>query len=152
MSAHAQAILDDIISERRAAVIRIAREWVGVRYQHGARIKGECADCTFVAKVYEEAGLIPRVPIEPYLSNAHLNRASGQYLLHVKKHAREIDRERARPGDLVMFLIARDYSHAAIITDWPTVIHADMAAGAILEVPAGDSMPGARALKFFTLW
>jgi cell wall-associated NlpC family hydrolase len=137
----------------RIAVVRIAREWIGTRYQHGARLKGECCDCTFVALVYEEAGLVPKVPIQPYSSNAHLHRASSQYLLHVKRYAREINLEQVRAGDLVMFFIARDFSHAGIVTDWPEIIHADMAAGGVVPGRAthGD-LARAKTLKFFTLW
>lgn len=141
-------------SEERERVVRIAREWIRTPYQHGARIKHVAGDCTFVAMVYEEAGLVPHIYISPYSSMAHLHRASGQYLLHVKKYAHEIVRESAKPGDLVMFHIARDFSHSGIIdTDgWPWIIHADMAAQIILRARGDQAqLAAATAMKFYSL-
>lgn len=141
--------------EQRARVVAVAREWLATPYRHGARIKNVACDCTFFAVVYEEAGLVPHVPIRPYSSMAHLHRASGQYLQHIRRYAHEIDESRARPGDIVMYLIARDFSHGGIVIDpgWPAIIHADMGAGAV--VPA-DGTQGAlaRATRrtFFSLW
>ena len=137
--------------EERQRVVRIAREWLGTPYQHGARIKGVCCDCTFPAEVYREAGLIRPMKIEPYCSNAHLHRASSQYLIQVRKIARETDAP--GPGDLAMFFIARDFSHSGVITDagWPWVIHADMAAKAVIEV-RGDELAHVQTIKFFSLW
>lgn len=139
--------------EERAAVVRIAYEWIGTRYQHGARIKGVVCDCTFPAKVYEEAGLCAALNIAPYSTMAHLHRASSQYLLHVRRIGREVSE--GKPGDLVMFFVGRDFSHSGIITEegWPWIIHADMAAGAVLKV-RGDQgeLQRSRQIKFFSLW
>src|SRR5258706_75185 len=106
---------------QRQRVVTIAHSWIGTKYGHGARIKQVAADCTFFAKVYEEAGLVPEVPISVYSSNAHLHRASGQYLLHIRKYAHEVARDRVRPSDIAMFHIARDFSHGGIVNahDWP---------------------------------
>ncbi len=157
----------DELSERRR-VVEIAREWIGTPYVHGARIKRVAADCTFFAKVYEEAGLVSEVPIAAYVSNAHLNRASGAYLGHIRRYAREIEEGRVRPGDIAMFHIARDYSHGGVVNahdwpehmsefekaqGWPWIVHANMQAGMIFE-ERGDQtcLALARGVKFFTLW
>jgi hypothetical protein len=154
-------------AERRR-IVEIAREWIGTPYFHGARIKKIAADCTFFAKVYEEAGLIEQVPIAAYSSTAHLHRASGQYLQHIRKYAREIPEALVRPGDIAMFHIARDFSHGGIINahdwpehvkefdlaeGWPWIIHANMGAGLVFE-ERGDqtNLALASAVKFFTLW
>ena len=145
------------IAAERALVVKIAREWIGTKYQHGARIKGVCCDCTFPAEVYHEAGLIRPLQIRPYNSMAHLHLASSQYLNQVRKIAREIEQKDALPGDLAMFFIARDFSHSGIITEagWPNLIHADMRAGAVLEARGDELLPRqdhVRAIKFFSLW
>jgi hypothetical protein len=154
--------------EQRQRVVTIARSWIGTTYQHGSRIKGVAADCTYFAKVYEEAGLVPEVPIECYSSNAHLHRASGQYLQHIRRYAREIAVEQVRPGDIAMFHIARDFSHGGVINahdwpehvsdfataeGWPWIIHANMTAGLVFE-ERGDqtTLALSKAVKFFTLW
>lgn len=141
--------------EQRATVVRIAHEWVGTPYQHGARIKRVACDCTFFAMVYEEAKLVPHVPIRPYSSMAHLHRASGQYLQHIRKYAHEVDDQQTKPGDIVMYFIARDFSHGGIIIEpgWPSIIHADMGAGAVVPADGtqGQLARSSRRL-FFSLW
>jgi len=139
------------VAAERARVVAIAHEWIGTRYQHGARIKGVCCDCTFPAKVYEEARVTGPIAIAPYVSNAHLHRASGQYALRVREIARQV--ERGEPGDLALFFLARDYSHSGIITaeGWPWIIHADMAAGAVLKVRADSGeLTRASRIAFFS--
>jgi hypothetical protein len=154
--------------EQRKRVVAVAHSWIGTPYRHGARIKGVAADCTFFAKVYEEAGLVPEVPISVYSSNAHLHRASGQYLQHIRKYAHEVARDRVRPGDIAMFHIARDFSHGGIVNahdwpehvekfdqavGWPWIIHGDMGAGVIYEVRGDQAhLAMAREVKFFSLW
>lgn len=138
---------------QRLRVVALTREWLGTRYQHGARIKRVCCDCTFFAKVFEEAGLIPEVNINPYASNAHLNRGSGQYLQILTQYARQV--EKPQIADIAMFHIARDFSHSGVITErgWPWIIHADMTAGMVLEA-RGDqaSLAAAKAVRFYSFW
>ena len=154
--------------EERQRVVDIAHQWIGTKYVHGARIKGEAADCTFFAKVYEEAGLVPEVPIEVYSSMAHLHRASGLYLQHIRRYAHEVTVDKVRPGDIAMFHIARDFSHGGIVNahdwpryaadfdaaeGWPWIIHADMGAGLIYEARGDQAqLAMAKAVKFFSLW
>lgn len=154
--------------EQRQRIVSVAREWVGTKYLHGARFKQVGADCTFFAKVYEEAGMVPPVPIEMYSSLAHLHRASGLYLQHIRKYAHETTAGKVRPGDIAMFHIARDFSHGGVINahgwpehvadfetaeGWPWIIHANMMAGMIFE-ERGDQtlLATAKAVKFFTLF
>jgi cell wall-associated NlpC family hydrolase len=109
---------DDVMEEarQRANVVRIALEWERTPYVHQGRIKGKAADCTFFAKVYEEAGLLPPITIPPYSHQAHLNRQGAMYLPIVERHAkREITEAGAGPGDVVMYFIARSWSHGAVI-------------------------------------
>jgi hypothetical protein len=152
--------------EQRQRVVTIARQWIGTPYRHGARIKRIAADCTFFAKVYEEAGLVEEVPIACYSSAAHLHRASSQYLLHIRRYASEISKDQVRPGDIAMFHVARDFSHGGVVNahgwpeypfeeavGWPWIIHGDMQAGIVYEVRADQGhLALAREVKFFSLW
>ena len=160
--------MNDTELEQRQRVVTIARSWVGTVYGHGARIKQVAADCTFFAKVFEEAGLVPEIPISVYSSMAHLHRASGQYLKHIRNYAHEVEVGRVRPGDIVMYLIARDFSHGGVVNahdwpehvkdfeaaqGWPWIIHADMGAGVVYEARGDQAqLAMARQVKFFTLW
>ena len=160
--------MDERDLDQRKRAVTIAREWIGTPYRHGARIKQVAADCTFFAKTYEEAGLVPEVPIEAYSSMAHLHRGSGVYLLHIRKYAHEVELDKVRPGDIAMFHIARDFSHGGIINahdwpeyvgdfnsaeGWPWIIHADMGAGLVYEARGDQAQLAlAKAVKFFSLW
>jgi cell wall-associated NlpC family hydrolase len=138
----------------RARVVAIALEWERTPYVHQGRIKGKCADCTFPAKVYEEAGLMPAIEIPQYGPQAHLNRQAAPYIFIVERHAkREITEKDALPGDLVMFRIARTWSHSAIIIDsgWPHVIHADIAARFVIRA-RGDQGELRVERRFFSFW
>ena len=139
--------------EQRAAVVKEAREWLGTPYFHGGRIKNVGADCTFIANVYENAGLVPHVDIAPYCSQAHLHRTAGLYLQTIKKYGKETSDP--NPGDIAMYWFGRDFSHGAIIIDpgWPTIIHGDMLAGMIL-LARGDqaNLLEAKQRIFLTLW
>ena len=154
-------------TDERQRVVEIAHQWIGTPYRHGARLKGLAADCTFFAKVYEEAALVPTVPIEAYSSLAHLHRASGAYLQHIRRYAREIEEHESKPGDIAMFHIAREFSHGGIINahdwpkyvpdfakarGWPWIIHASMASRLVFEERADQVLGTAKAVKFFTLW
>jgi len=140
---------------QRKEVVRIAMEWERTPYVHQGRIKGKCADCTFFAKVFEEAGLIKPVDIPPYGPQAHLNRQAAAYLPLVLQHAaREIDVAEALPGDVVMYLLGRTWSHGAVIIEpgWPSIIHADIGARYVIRA-RGDAGPfSAAPRRFFSFW
>lgn len=141
--------------EQRADVVRIALEWERTPYVHQGRIKGLAADCTFFAKVFEEAGLIPTVAIPPYSAQAHLNRSASLYLPLVERYAkREIDETHARPGDVVMYLLARTWSHGAVIINpgWPTIIHADLGARHVIRARGNDGVMRGAPRRFFSFW
>lgn len=142
-------------AEERAEVLRIAFEWERTPYVHQGRIKGKAADCTFFAKVFEEAGLIPPVAIPPYSPQAHLNRQGAMYLPLVEKYAkREISEAEAQPADIVMYQIARSWSHGAVIIPpgWPHVLHADLSARFVIRA-LGDqgNLLGAER-RYFSFW
>jgi len=108
----------------RQHLLSVARSWLGTPYHTGARVKGHGADCiTFVAGVFEEAGLTPRISIPPYSQQWHLHRDTERYLEGLLKYTREIT-ERPQPGDIALWKFARCFSHGAIVVKWPLVMHA----------------------------
>ena len=140
--------------EQRAAVVNEAMEWLGTPYFHGGRIKGVAADCTFIAKVYEKAGIVPRVEIEAYSPQAHLHRTSGIYLKTIKDCGGKETTD-PKPGDIVMYWFGRDFSHGGIIVNpgWPTIVHGDMMAKSVI-LASGDqaNLLEAKRRIFLTLW
>lgn len=139
--------------ELRARVSEIALEWERTPYIHEGRIKGKCADCTFVLKVYQEAGILPEDIVVPHYSpQAYLNRGGIGYLSMVERLAkREIAESEAGVGDLVMFRIARSFSHGGIIIapGWPNIIHAHMTARLVIR-GLGNQAELATERRFFT--
>lgn len=119
----------------RASVAAIARTWKMTRYVDQARILGVGADCTFVAKVYQEAGLIPDFEVGPYSPQWCLHRSEEKYLAEIVKHAREIDITAAGIGDLLLYRWGRTWSHTAIVVDpgYPQIVHAYKDAGFVIE-------------------
>ena len=140
---------------QRAEVVRIALEWERCPYVHQGRIKGQAADCTFFAKVYEEAGLLEPVDIPPYSAQAHLNRQGSMYLPIVERHAkREITEAEANPGDVVMYFLGRAWSHGAVIIEpgWPAIIHADLGAKHVIRADGDKGVFLNAPRRFFSWW
>ena len=139
---------------QRAAVIAEARTWFATPYHHAARVKGAGADCaTLPAEVYAAAGVIPPVAIGHYPPDWHLHRESERYLAIISTLAGPIEREAARPGDVVLFRFGRAFSHGAIITEWPQVVHANRRDGAVVygDLERDTDLTG-RPQVFFSYW
>jgi cell wall-associated NlpC family hydrolase len=151
------------MNDIRARVVDVARSYLGTPYHAEARIKGVGVDCaTLLAGVYEEAGAISRMSIEHYPMDWHLHRGGERYVNTLLKHATETAGP-PLPGDIAIWKFGRAFSHGAIVTQWPMVIHAcmnscvreedAMAAQWLITVGEGGPMLGKpRPRKFFTLW
>jgi cell wall-associated NlpC family hydrolase len=122
---------------QRAAVIREAEEWVTAKTKyipHG-QLKGVGCDCaTFILCVYRTIGLIPEIDPGAYAIDEHLHTETTKYVDAILKYSDEITEEEARPGDLVLFRVAKAFAHGAIITAFPTVIHSMVKHGVIFSI------------------
>ena len=108
----------------RQKIVDVARTWLDTPYHTGARVKGQGADCiTFIAGVFEEAGLVKNIPIPSYSAQWHLHRDTEKYLQGLLKYTREIQSP-PKPGDIALWKFGRCYSHGAIVIGWPKIIHA----------------------------
>ena len=139
-------------NETREAILAEALSWESTPYHPHARIKGVGVDCAMLpAAVYEAVGLIPH--IEPsYTPDWMLHRDEEMFLGFVTPHAREITREEAAPGDMVIWKFGRTYSHSAIILDMPTVLHAAIRGKAVIRADMDqDSELAGRPARFFTV-
>jgi cell wall-associated NlpC family hydrolase len=140
-------------SDQRKAVADEAMEWLRTPYVSEGRVKGQCADCTFFAKVYEAVGIMPAIEIPHYSPQAHLNREMAIYLEIISRFASETSDPQM--GDIVLYKIGRGFSHGGVIVHdgWPHIIHADFEAGIVL-LALGDQGRLAPPIetKFFTPW
>ena len=138
----------------RAAVVAEAVAWLGTPYHHRARLKGIGVDCAQLPiGVYANVGLIEAFDTGEYPPDWHLHRAGERYLAVICRLAREIDPEDVQPGDVVLFKFGRAFSHGAIVTDWPRIVHANRKDGAVV---LGDALRDpdliGRPMKAFSYW
>lgn len=109
------------IAAERAAVIAEAKTWFRTPYHHEAFVKGAGVDCRVIALIYSAVGLIPEVSMDKHPIDWALHNTTEYYLEKVVGHAVEV--EVPQPGDFVLWKFGRCYSHAAIVEDWPMVLH-----------------------------
>jgi len=124
--------------DMRQQIVAVAMSWLGTPYQHMQKCKGAGVDCaTFLAAVWEEAGLIPEEKIEFYPIDWHQHSNDPRYLNQLLKHSRMINPilDPPKPADVVVvkLLQSRTINHSAIIVDFPKIIHCVMERGVILD-------------------
>lgn len=137
--------------EQRLAVVAEAETWLRTQFHHDARLKGIGVDCAqLLIAVYHACGLTPNIDVGYYPPDWHHHRSEERYLWWLDQYAKEVS-EPTGPGDVVAFKFARCYSHAAIITEWPTVIHAYLKVGCIIGSAEQEPLLD-RPRKFYTLW
>jgi cell wall-associated NlpC family hydrolase len=146
--------------EQRTAVIAEARTWIGTPFHDRARIKGAGVDCLqLLIACYAAQGLIPDVR-PAYSPQFLLNSLDEIYLAGIKPFTVEV--ETPQPGDFALFKFGRCFSHAALVVDWPVIIHAfsrhpvlqddvrrNLRLSAIGEIEQGLGKP--RPVRFFSL-
>jgi NlpC/P60 family putative phage cell wall peptidase len=136
-----------LVGERRR-VIAEAEDWLGTPYHHMGRLKGVGCDClTLLAGVYHASGLIPALDIPFYPPDWHLHRSAERYISGLVRHACEV--EAAKPGDVALFKFGRCFSHGAIVTGWPHLIHA-WHAGGVIRGDATQPLLAGRPVRFFS--
>jgi len=143
-------MMTDPTSRKRAAIVAEALSWTGTPFHHAARVKGAGVDCLMLlAEVYERAGIVTRVDPPFYVPDWHLHRDAERYLDGLRSHASEIDGP-PLPGDIALFRFGRTFSHGAIVTDWPRLVHAYWAARIVTRADATLYPLAGRPVKFFT--
>lgn len=136
-----------MIDERRR-VIAEAESWLGTPYHHMGRLKGVGCDClTLLAGVYHAVGVIQALEIPFYPPDWHLHRSAERYIDGLVGYAREV--ECAGPGDVALFKFGRCFSHSAIVTRWPRLIHA-WHAGGVMRGDASQPLLAGRPARFFS--
>ena len=114
----------------RSKVIEEARTWIGTPYHHAARIKGVGVDCIqLLLGVYIAAGVSPDFEIAYYPQDWHMHKSEELYLGGLEARTRKV--EVPLPGDIAAFKFGRCVSHAAIVVEWPYVIHSYFRLGCV---------------------
>lgn len=142
----------------RAAVVAEAKSWIGTPFHHQGRVKGRRGgvDCLMLlAEVYQRAGVVA-APIEPpfYVPDWHLHQSAERYLEGLLAYAHELSCDGRAPapaqaGDIALFRFGRTFSHAAIVTAWPRLVHAYWQRGVVTGDATLHPLKG-RPVRFFT--
>lgn len=145
------------MSAVREAILAEARTWLGTPWHHQGRVKGHGVDCAMlVREVYASAGFA--VPLlEEYPPDWFLHR-DEERLLRAVEASGGVRVENPLPGDVALWRFGRCLSHAAIVVEWPVVIHAFYQARCVLlarsDEPGLQLRPragGPRELRFYSL-
>ena len=140
--------MSDIAALRRA-VVREAESWIGTPFHHAARVKGAGIDCLMLlAEIYQRAGVCGHIDPPFYVPDWHLHRDAERYSEGLLDYAREIAGP-PEPGDIALFRFGRTFSHGAIVTCWPRLIHAYWAIG-VVHGDATLHPLKSRTARFFT--
>ncbi len=116
----------------RLSLLKEAISWERTPYHHNQALKGIAADCIrFVEGVFVAAGFAePYGPAE-YPPDWHLHRNEELLLNAIEQQCIEVCVP--LPTDIAVFRLGRCFSHAAIVTAWPCVIHAWKPAGCVVR-------------------
>jgi cell wall-associated NlpC family hydrolase len=108
------------LDPRRQRVLDEAESWLGTPYHPHARVKGAGCDClTFLACVYEAAGIIEHVELPFYRPDAMMHSREELYLEGVLARGHEV--ATPLPGDVVLYKWGRVFAHGGIVFDWPRI-------------------------------
>lgn len=148
---------------QRAAVVSEARRWLGTPYHHRASVLGVGVDCALLLReAFAGAGLITRFDPGHYTGDWHMHRGEEKYLATVEQYARLISPEGDPsvddqeipydPGDILLWRVGRTFSHSAMVTEWPFIIHSYLPAMMVEEVDVRRTPMSARPMRAFSYW
>lgn len=135
----------------RETTLQAAREWVGTPYHHRARVKGVGCDCLMlIVEAYTAAGLLPEnLPVPDYSPDIMFHSDDSSYLDAVLAYCDEV--ETPKPGDIALWKFGKTWSHGAIVSAWPSVIHAYAPFKQVIEMPVTeDSRLTRKPVRFFS--
>lgn len=149
--------------EQRAQVRDIARTWIGTPYHHRAGVKGVGVDCArILIEVFAEAGLMERFNPPKYSRDWHLHRNEEVYLANLEVHISKPIKEAISPfhlgeykplmGDVLVFRVGRTFSHSAIVTEWPRVVHASAPSRFVEEINIMCNPDFMRPVRVYSIW
>ena len=136
----------------RQDIVNEAIRWLRTPWHHRACVKGAGVDCVFLlVGVFNAVGLtkIADGDIDYYPADIMLHRNEETVLKIVQRYADEVSEP--LPGDVVLWRFGRIYSHAAIVIDYPKIIHASRPDRIVLWGDALKGELGTHAHKYFRM-
>ncbi len=144
-------------AEQRQIVINTAQSFLRVPYHHMGRTRAGVDCATLILECAIAAGIVPPEEELPFYNfQWNMNGNTESLIAFILRFCPEI-KGPPKPASLVVWKMARAYSHGAIVIDWPLCIHARMGYGVewvdakadtLLALQGSDPRP----LKFFDHW
>jgi cell wall-associated NlpC family hydrolase len=130
-------VLPLISDALRAAIVAEAKTWYGTKYHICAGIKGKGGgvDCfQLLYRVFKHVGLMPERTWDYKNARSFITDKNPLYLRTIMEFADEVPETNVLPGDVVMYKNScfPVFTHAAIVLNWPVVIHAAIGQGVII--------------------
>jgi cell wall-associated NlpC family hydrolase len=144
---------------QRALVISEAETWLGTPFLMNGCVKRAGVDCCRLALAcYRKAGLkLPDPDSFLYFARDwHLHTNTEDLIATLDEFLYDCGHICTQslvpgPGDLAVFKFGRVFSHAAIVVEWPKVIHA--LSGRFVEYADATKSPLAgHSVRFFSPW
>ena len=106
----------------RSAVLQEAATWIGTPWIHRAKIKGAGVDCAqFLIGAFCGAGVIEPFDTGDYPIDWMLHREEERFIGWIERYMEPTNSP--QPADVAVWKYGRAFSHAAIVVEWPRIIH-----------------------------
>lgn len=150
--------------EQRLRVRDEARRWIATPYHHRASLLGVGVDCAqLLLQAFTAAGMIDAFEPGSYSCDWHLHRSEEKYLEVIESYAKQIgfdetpiehreDDFSVEVGDILMWRVGRTFSHSAIVTGWPFIIHAYLPSSIVEEVDVRGTPMSHRPVRVYSYW
>ena len=141
------------VDEQRTVAVTEARHWLGAMFHMNALLPYQAIDCGRLPwAVYSAVGItVPDLPSHwPKDFMFHRMAAGEPYLALIQQALVEVDAP--LPGDLAVFKPLRSncFSHAALVVEWPVVIHACAHVHRVIEGRADEWPLSGQPVRFFS--
>jgi cell wall-associated NlpC family hydrolase len=142
--------MSDTIKQQRQQVVNEALTWLRTPWRHASAVKGAGVDCgRMLIEVYSAVGLIQHYVPPYYPQDFALHSSNERFLANIERYAHEVITPKA--GDIAVWKFGKCFSHAAIVLDYPAIIHAKINVGVLLdEAEQGDLAK--RTVRFYSVW
>ena len=113
------------MTELQTQVLAEARTWLGTPWHHEGSIKGAGVDCAMLLVcVFASVGAIQAFDPRPYPIDHMMHSGEERFMGWLMPHATEVTEGEPQPADVIVYKVGRCYSHGAVVTEWPHIIHA----------------------------
>lgn len=125
--------------ELRKRILEEANTWLGTRWIHSSAVKGAGCDCgKFIAKIFADCGLLDFNDFDvEYPRDFARHKDHEMMLTMALKYCKEVDKP--LPCDILFYKFGRVYSHAALVIDYPLIMHAHIKEGVVIEEAGNDN-------------